>query len=286
MIELAGAIVLFAGCLAMTLAHFLMEPVRWIYSYLPANFARQGRAGIRDALFCTALATYILPFKLGIPLRIVLLRRNGELTLHFLGVVIALDGLISLCTWSVSTAACIWLAALSWTPPWYVWTVVVVAAASCLVAIVVLRNLRLRWLARLRDALVMLDQPWKRIARSTVILFLDILSYGVRHALILLLITRDPKTMLEGGAIGIVATFAGIVSGLPMGLVGYDATLIALLALVGVRPEQALEVALLNRALNMGSAALLGIPAAIRLGLGSSVGSVIKRFREIGHGKV
>jgi uncharacterized membrane protein YbhN (UPF0104 family) len=111
----------------------------------------------------------------------------------------------------------------------------------------------------------------------------DVLSYGLRHAMLLLLVTDNFRDMWIGGSIGIIATFAGIVSGLPMGLVGYDATLFALLTLVGVRPEQALLIALINRALNLAAAAMLGIPAAMRLGLGSSVGSIIRKFREIAH---
>ncbi|KRB39514.1 hypothetical protein ASD82_10915 [Rhodanobacter sp. Root179] len=101
--------------------------------------------------------------------------------------------------------------------------------------------------------------------------------------MLLLLVTGDFRHIWIGGSIGIIATFAGIVSGLPMGLVGYDATLVALLTLVGVPPEQALLIALINRALNLASAAMLGIPAAMRLGLGSSVGSIIRKFREIAH---
>ena len=106
----------------------------------------------------------------------------------------------------------------------------------------------------------------------------------MRHALLVLLVCGNPHLMLTGGAIGIVATFAGIVSGLPMGLVGYDATLVALLALVGVPLDQALLVALVNRGLNLGAAALLGVPATLRLGLGSGFWMVLRRLREMGHG--
>lgn len=283
-LEIAGWALLLGGCLLMTIVHFIMEPLRWNHCYRPTGSSARGRRGVRDALLCTALATYVLPFKLGIPLRIFLLRRNGELTLYFVGVVIALDGLISLFTWAIVAAFCAWAAALHWSPPWYLWMAIFAGMLVCIATVVAQRKIRLRMLQRLRDALALLNHPWRRIVRSTVILLVDVLSYGLRHALLLLLVTGNVKGMLIGGAIGIIATFTGIVSGLPMGLVGYDVTLVALLTLVGIRPEQALLIAVINRALNLASAVLLGIPAAVRLGLGSTVGSIIRKFREIANG--
>jgi uncharacterized membrane protein YbhN (UPF0104 family) len=140
-------------------------------------------------------------------------------------------------------------------------------------------------LQRLREALSLLDQPWRRICRSATILMADVFSYGLRHALLCLLIMGDAKDMIVSAAIGIMATFAGIISGLPMGLVGYDATLVALFAVIGIHPEQALLIAVTNRALSLVSAALLGIPAAMRLGLGSTVGSIIRRIREVANAR-
>lgn len=283
LLGIIGHALLLGCCLLVTVAHFIMEPLRWNRCYQPVDCSPAGHKGVRDALFCTALATYILPFKLGIPLRIFLLRRHGELSLHFLGVVIALDGLVSLSAWAVVAASCAWLAALHWSPPWYLWLVICASALACVAAVTVRRAIGLRLLQRLREALALLDSPWRRIGLSAVILLVDVLSYGLRHAMLLLLVTGDFRHIWIGGSIGIIATFAGIVSGLPMGLVGYDATLVALLTLVGVPPEQALLIALINRALNLASAAMLGIPAAMRLGLGSSVGSIIRKFREIAH---
>lgn len=272
------------GCFLVTVAHFIMEPFRWNHCYRVVGHGAGRSRGVRDALLCTAFATYVLPFKLGIPLRIFLLRRHGDMSGHFVGVVIALDGLTSLVTWAILSVLCGWAAALHWSPPWYLWAVIVAGMVVCIVAVMLRRSIGLCMLQRLRDALALLDQPWRRINRSVMVLTIDVLSYGLRHALLLLLVTGHVKGMLIAGAIGIIATFAGIVSGLPMGLVGYDATLIALFTLVGIRPEQALLIAVINRALNLASAAVLGIPAAMRLGLGSTVGSIIKKIREIANG--
>ena len=93
-IRLTAYVLLAAACLLVTVAHFVMEPLRWNRCYL-STASTFDRRHVRDALFCTALATYLLPFKLGIPLRVVLLRRQGRLTLHFIGIVVALDGILS-----------------------------------------------------------------------------------------------------------------------------------------------------------------------------------------------
>jgi uncharacterized membrane protein YbhN (UPF0104 family) len=284
-LSIAEWLFLLGGCLVVTLYHFIMEPFRWNRFYQPADSNLRSRKGTRDALFCTALATYVLPFKLGVPLRILLLQRNGELTLHFVGVVIALDGLISLGVWSFVVVVCAWTSALHWSPPWYFWIMLLVGTIVCITALALHRAMGLRMLQRLREALSLLDQPWRRICRSATILMADVFSYGLRHALLCLLIMGDAKDMIVSAAIGIMATFAGIISGLPMGLVGYDATLVALFAVIGIHPEQALLIAVTNRALSLVSAALLGIPAAMRLGLGSTVGSIIRRIREVANAR-
>lgn len=283
---IASALVLLSLCFGVTIAHFVVEPLRWNRCYLPESRSAQLRRNVRDAFFCTALATYLLPFKLGIPLRVFLLRQSGGLAVQILAVLMTLDGLVSLATWSIVTAATAWLAALHWTPPWYIWLIALIAVLICVLLVALRHAVGVRWLSRTRDALALLDRPWRRMGCAATILLADVASYGVRHALIVLLVTGDFKNLLIGGVAGIVATFAGIVSGLPMGLVGYDASLIAVLTLAGIRPEQALMVALINRGLNLASAALLGIPAAMRLGLGSNIGSIIKRFREIGNAQL
>lgn len=273
------------GVLAFLVAllHFTLEPLRWKTSYLPVHSDSEAIASVRDALYCTALATYLLPFKLGIPLRVALLRSRAKLDLHFIGVVIALDGLISLFAWSVLTAASIWIAALHWHPPAFVWWLGVAGMIVLGMIVVVQPRLRGRWLHRWRDALALLDRPWHRVAVATGILAGDVVGYGVRHALLVFLLTGEVRLMLVGGATGVVATFAGIVSGLPMGLVGYDATLIALLTTTGVPMSQSVWIALINRGLNLVSAAVLGLPAAFRLRLGSGVSSILHKLWNLAH---
>ncbi|MEO8671043.1 MAG: lysylphosphatidylglycerol synthase domain-containing protein [Tahibacter sp.] len=284
--RLGYALFLTGGCFVVTLAHFLMEPLRWNTCYLARERDAPTRAGVRDALFSTALASYILPFKLGIPLRFFLLRRTAGFSAHFLGVVVALDGIVSLVAWTSLTAVAAYLSALQWNPPWYLWVGTVAAGVIFCALLIARRSLASRWLAGLTDALATFDRPWNRILRSSAIVCVDVISYGVRHAGLLLLVSGESRHLFVGGSIGIVATFAGIISGLPMGLLGYDAALVGLLTLSGVKLEHALLVALVNRVLNLLAAAVLGIPAAMRLGIGSSIGVIIAKFREIGNGKI
>lgn len=262
-----------------------MEAWRWRLAYLPASVGSLQQAKVRDALYCTAFATYLLPFKLGLPLRIALLKGRARLDFGYIGTVLALDGMLSLATWCLLAVLSIWLAALHWQPPAYIWVIGIACATVTGAALLLRRKLRNRFAVRWRNALNAFARPWRRIAKATVILWLDVLSYGARHALLLLAVTGSSANMATGAAIGIVATFAGIVSGLPMGLLGYDATLTALLTATGVPVEHALFMALINRALNIGSAVLLGVPASARLGLGSKIPAILSQLKDLGHGK-
>jgi len=272
-------------CLAgvATLSHFLMEPWRWLACYLPALKETAARGRLRDTFFATALASYLLPFKLGIPLRLGLLHRQSGLAIRFLGVIIAIDGAVSALVWAVITATAAWVLAVHWSPPWYL---LVAGSAIVVLGAILLRAQKGgRAIVHIKEALLQLDRPLIRLLKATSILSMDVLSYGVRHAALLVLITGEPSRALLGALAGIVATFTGIISGLPLGLVGYDATLIALLSLSGISTSQAVAVVLFNRLLNLGCAALLGLPAAIRLGLGSGIVSIMRKMREMGGGK-
>ena len=270
----------------VTLLHFLMEPMRWRVAYLPTREKNETARKVRDVLFCTALATYLLPFKLGIPFRIGLLRSRAALGMHYIGAVLALDGMISLCVWAACTAFFAWIAALHWHPPWYLWVTVVVVGLLVATIIVSSKHVAQNFLSRWHAALVVIDRPWARSGIAAALLVVDVASYWLRHMLLVLLVTRDPRLMVVGGASGVVATFAGIISGMPMGLLGYDATLIALLGAAGAGLDQAVLVVAINRAMNLGAATIVGVPAGMRLELGNGLVSILRKLRELGNGKV
>ena len=124
----------------------------------------------------------------------------------------------------------------------------------------------------------------KRIGFALVIAVIDVLSYGLRHALLAIALGLDPSLWMTWSALGIVATFAGIASGMPMGLIGYDATLILLFSASGAAPAEAALVVASNRGLSLVTAAILGAPAAHRLGLGTGVVGFLKKLKEMASG--
>lgn len=275
---------LLAVCAAVLL-HFVMEPVRWNLSYLNPDQRKRQAGKVRDIIFCTTLATYVFPFKIGLPLRLALLNRLASMNIGFIGTVLAVDGLISLSTWILGALLFVWLGAFHWQPPWYVWT-----GAGLMLGVVVALGLHRKWTAAggglgQGHAAELLRNPWRPIVWATTILVLDVGLYWLRHVLLTLLVTGEMKWALVGGAAGLVATFAGIISGLPMGLLGYDATLLALLGAAGVPLGDMISIITINRALNIVMALLLGIPAGIRLGIGTGLVGILRKLKEIGSGK-
>lgn len=269
----------------VTILHFVMEPMRWRAAYLPAGTAEDTAGKVRDVLFCTALATYLLPFKLGIPFRIGLLRHRAALGMNYIAAVLALDGMISLCVWAACTAFFAWVAALHWHPPWYLWLGIMLAGLIGLAVIASAKHVTQKFVQRWHAAVVVMDRLWRRSGIAMGLLVVDVGSYWLRHVLLVLLVTKDTNALMMGGASGVVATFAGIISGMPMGLLGYDATLVALLSAVGVRVDQSILVVALNRGMNLAAAAIVGIPAGMRLGLGDGLISILRKLREIANGK-
>lgn len=276
---------LLLGVCAVVLLHFVMEPVRWNLAYLGRD-QRQGQAGlVRDIIFCTTLATYVFPFKIGLPLRLALLNRLASMNIGFIGTVLAVDGLISLSTWILGALLFVWLGAFQWQPPWYVWL-----GAAAMLTVLVSIGLYRKWTAAgggpgWRHAAELLQNPWRRIAWAVAILVLDVGLYWLRHVLLTLLVTGQMSWALVGGAAGLIATFAGIISGLPMGLLGYDATLLALLGAAGVPFGDMISIITINRTLNIAMALMLGLPAGARLGIGTGFVGILRKLKEIGSGK-
>ncbi|MDL5030909.1 lysylphosphatidylglycerol synthase domain-containing protein [Pelomonas sp. APW6] len=275
---------LFGAVCGAVLLHFVMEPVRWRLAYLDRTQGPAQAGRVRDILFCTTVATYIFPFKIGLPLRMGLLNRLAAMNVRFIGTVLAVDGLISLAVWVLAAIVCVWLGAFQWQPPVYVWV-----GAGVMLTVVVGLGVRRKWAsggsAQWSQALALFRDPWRRMSWAGAILLLDVSLYWLRHALLVLLVTGQMKWALAGGSAGLVATFAGIISGLPMGLLGYDASLLALLGAAGVPIGDIITIITLNRALNIAMAVMLGIPAGIRLGIGTGLVGILRKLKDIGSGK-
>ena len=282
---LEGYLLLGLAAGLVTYFHFLMEPMRWRAAYLPIKGDDKTAKNVRDVLFCTSLATYLLPFKLGVPFRIGLLRHQTALGMHYIGAVLALDGMISLCVWAGCTSFFAWIAALHWHPPWYLWLAIGGIGLSGLVFVGLSKHIAKDFISRWQAAVLVIDQPWRRSGIAAALLIVDVMSYWMRHVLLVLLATGEPRLAMVGGASGVVATFAGIISGMPMGLLGYDATFVALLGAAGAGFDQSILVVAINRGLNLGAATIVGVPAGMRLGLGDGLASIFRKLRELASGK-
>src|SRR5690606_31158756 len=89
----------------------------------------------------------------------------------------------------------------------------------------------------------------------------------------------ESEMMVAWASWGIVATFAGMASGVPMGLGGYDATFAVVAAAHGVPPGQIAAVLAINRGMSVFAAVLTGLPAARRLGLDGSFSTLSTKLR-------
>lgn len=240
--------------------HFLAEPLRWVV-YANASSRAPDFSRIFACFNTTALLSYSLPFKLGLPLRLFLL--SHYLSFENMKVVklMAVDGVFNLLCWALIAGI------LFFFVPEIAGFFLQYANAPVLVVGVILAGLLLFWVAmkKREQVLLLVRTVSPRVAVFVVAtLALDVLLYGVRH-----MVLADALAPAVGAGrmfiIGILATFAGIVSTLPMGLGAYDATLVALLALYGVEVEVSLLLAVSNRLGMVGTSVILGVPSAFTL---------------------
>ncbi len=262
----AGAAWFLLLAAAVTVLHFCLEPARWCY-YLLGKTDRISVSFYLKNFYVyatTALMSYSLPFKLGIPLRLYFLNRYLMVGAARGVQIIAIDGVFNLGWWTlIALPIVLWIAPTQLAGNWPM-LLVLVAAVLCVFAVSrteKFRNLLTRW--RNLDWAATMPTPAGLVFISSL-LIVDILSYGVRHQLIAAAVLVDPP-LTSVFLVGIVATYAGIASALPMGLGAYDVTFVALLSAAGVPVEQALLIGGLNRALNIGVSVLLGGVSSFRL---------------------
>ncbi len=243
--------------------HFIAEPVRWkTYTALPAFAPDHGLALFRRIFACfniTALLSYSLPMKLGIPIRVFLLCSIMHLNKTRIMKLMAIDVMLNLFCWgSLTTLLFILLPEVR---------NYIVGLVNLYVVLVVMLLLIViaAWIIWLRSAYVrsLLEAlPLSLVIPVVITLFADVLFYGVRHATLANFLAID-ISLSAVFIIGIIATFAGIVSALPMGLGAYDASLVAMLGLYGVGLEQGLVLALCNRLCMVLTSVILGLPSVL-----------------------
>lgn len=264
------------GYVALALAlggvHFVSEPARWwAYTGAAPGFLR-----LLQVFSLTALATYLAPLKLGLPLRLYLLNLRANLPLPRALALATVDGLLSYSLWGVGAAAAYGLLAHL---EFRIANAGIIAAAT--VIVVILLSVLLAWRGRRARApaasgrwlrfveavtLAMRETTLMALVLATLIMVVDVAALGARHWALAQALGQDLPLALAG-AIGVLSVFAGLASMMPMGLGGYDIVLVALLEQAGVPIEVAIGVTLLNRLLNVTIALALGGWAGTTLGI-------------------
>lgn len=261
-----------AAILGLSLLHYLAEPSRW-WVYLGENTAK--RWSIFYHVFsCTAFLNFVLPAKLGLPLRYWLMTRQAGLPAATVASYMAIDGALSLLLWTLASlvlggGTLAWMleqdARLAQIPPWFA-AVVITALILAGVLWAVLHRRWPGWRQSLKRELPRLS-PHK-ISLAAAILLLDIGSYVARHAAILAALSAPSIGLPAIATATVLSIYAGFLCMLPMGLIGYDAVMVLLLNQFGIPLQTALMVPLVNRSASLLLCALLGIPSSFKLGLG------------------
>jgi uncharacterized membrane protein YbhN (UPF0104 family) len=245
--------------------HFLAEPVRWtLYTALKNFHAESGRVIFHRIFACfniTALLSYSLPFKLGLPLRMYLLTTFLNLDSVKVIKLMTVDVAFNLFSWVlVSLGLILLLPELVGYLEYSLSPVLIISVTGVgLVLAFILLRMKGR---QIREILKLV--PPKLSAIICLTLVIDVLFYGVRHLMLAQVLDVDVPA-LQIFIISIIAVFAGILSALPMGLGAYDASLVAMLGIYGVDIEVALIIALGNRLGMVLTSVVLGVPSALML---------------------
>lgn len=268
-----------APLIATVLLHYLAEPSRWLI------YLRKSHAVRWSPLFqifsLAALIGYVMPARLGLPLRVVLLRQKVGLSVAYATALLSVDGLINYACWTAAALlGVLWFAdRFPDVTGTVLYTAMVVACIGTTLAIVVAKSrnrqksinatagtqtLYQRLISLLFTLVTMIDD--RVLFMSIAVSIMDIVGHVARHAILLHMIGHDISGPLVV-AITVISVFAGIVSFMPMGLGGYDLTLIALLGLNGVPASDAVIVVLTNRLANLLVALPLGFSSGMFLGI-------------------
>lgn len=249
--------------LIATLLHYFSEMGRWWFYLRDSTVVGAQLLRRLFAIFSlTAFVTYLLPVKLGVPLRLYLLSSQLRLSFKTASALLLVDGILSYGMWVMATLALYFvLPDVRMFGEFYLY----IAAALALLTLAFLIGrsrigVLLRWqvhFATLKPSV---------LAASLAVLAVDIAGYILRHGAILwaLGVNLAPTQIAFAT---VVSVTAGFLSMLPMGIGAYDVTLMFLLSIFSVPAEIAVMVPLINRAGNILISVLLGIPASYFTGM-------------------
>ena len=276
-----------AGVLSAVLFHFAMEPLRWAV-YLD----RENKGAFSSLVYIfssTAFFSYVLPAKLGIPLRFWLIKKFQCVSAAVAGLFMAADSVLAMSAWALASFALggnfavqIILHILERLRQGVFSWLVVAGLVSIGILIFAWRQ---KWSSLRQRFKVPLNSLGARQATAVTVLFaLDITSYVVRHAIILDILSVHNLGWHTISTLTVISIFAGFVSMMPMGLVGYDATIIYILTQNGVSVETAAMVPVINRLANLFVSVVVGIPSAYKLHLGLNLRELKKKVAAFSNG--
>lgn len=252
------------------LIHVAAEPMRWRLYLRQVNASTKN---LTPVMLASAAASYLAPFKLGIPIRIVLLSRATKLGGASISALTAADSLLLILTW-IGVAFPLWIFYFSGdlmavlqqlaagTEVALIVTAITGIALFGVVAIVLKPRIQ-RAINRMRAVDIRALRP----ALPAIITLVDIGSYGFRHIALIGAFVQTPHDLLPIFCAGIVATFVGMVSGIPMGLGSYELAFVALTHSMGMTATEYAAMFSANRGFSIAITLGLGIPAAARLGI-------------------
>ncbi len=254
------------------LLHFLAEPLRWLV-YASDKNDNNFRKFFSIFSF-TAFASYILPFKLGLPFRLYLLKKEANLTLEFIAKYMTIDGGVYYLCWFISAAIAASFGMSIVLNENINYLFVLVFSVMLISAVLIsyatncspYKKVRiLKFIKKSKTVIYSLfSVNYTTLIYSAIISIIDIGSQVFRHYFIVAAIGYD-MSLYVIAAITCTSIFTGLISMMPMGLLGYDAALIILLQQAGIPFESSIFVPIINRCLTLSTACILGILSAYSL---------------------
>lgn len=264
-----------ALALIFVILHFLSEPLRW-RAYTKGKSDNSFLILFKTFSF-SAFASYILPFKLGVPIRLYLLNKAANLSLPFIMKYMVVDSGVYYLCWFLSALIAISVGVditninYSGTKPFLL---IITALVSVFIAVSFIKldtagwhlNLFHKFITNIKKLITSLSSVNSSVITScTLICAIDIAGIIMRHYFIILIVGADISFTMVA-AITCISFFIGLVSMMPMGLVGYDATIVILLQQATLPLEMAILVPVINRSLTIACAVTLGTWSAYSLG--------------------
>ena len=255
--------------------HFLSEPARWAI-YIPS--VQQNHFVLFTKIFSfTAFVSYVFPLKMGLPLRILLLKNKANLNVTEISAFLLLDGCVYYALWGMSAVVMTLMITLKPSVFVYPFNIRAFLFIPIIVIILILLHFYIRrkkqydshgktskriiftiksWLAEIAQ----LYQEIKPqvLVTAGLIICIDIASQILRHWALLNVLGYD-LPWLDFSVVTCVSIFAGLISMMPMGLGGYDVVIVLLLTQAGIPFNTAIAALILNRFGNIVVSMLLGI---------------------------